>query len=99
MDFLSDTSAIWASVLKKLKEKHVVAYTAAADIKNIEFTSGEIILYIADETTHDVIKKNLDLIKKYAGGDYVTIVYKKDKSDHKKIEYLKSVLGDKLVIK
>jgi len=91
MVFLSDMSSVWAEILKELKEKNVVAFTAASSVTNIEFTNDEIILYVTDAATNELLKKYLP--------KHVKIVFSKELKNNDKIEYLKSILGDKLVIK
>ena len=83
---------VWADTLAKLKQTNMVAYAAVADIKNIEFTHDTVNLYVTDAATYNLAKKYLP--------DHVRIIYNKPgTTNHEKSEYLKSLLGDKLVIK
>ena len=92
MVYLSDMSMVWADTLKGLKETNMVAYSAVADIKNVEFTHDSVNLYVNDQATYNLARKYLP--------EYVKVIFNKvSAKNSEKIEYLKSVLGDKLIIK
>jgi len=88
---LSDMSVVWADLLKKYEKTNIPLFAACSGIKDVEFLGDSINLYVHDKATHDFIAKSLP--------DYITCIYKNGVEYNEKVDYLKSVLGDKLVIK
>ena len=95
-----DTSMVWALVLKKLRENNESAlFGACSDLRDIEFTTNDIIIYAHNETVYAILTKHLGTLNKYAGGQYITInLAKRDASRRQTIERLKEIFGEKLKV-
>ena len=95
-----DTSLVWAQVLKKLRDNNEHAlHGACADLRDIEFTADYVIITAHNQTVYTILKKHLDLLNKYAGGEYIQLwLAKKEANKKKTIEQLQEIFGDKLIV-
>lgn len=91
---------IWAKVLQEVrkgKNNALLALISSAD--DVEFTNFNIILRTSNDVEFNTLNKNLELLKSFAGGDYIIVTKKrvKDIKNNKYIERLRELFGEKLL--
>jgi len=94
-----DTSELWGNVLKKLRENdEAVLIGACSDLRDIEFTNELINITAHNDTVYGILKKYIDVLNKYAGGQYIQVMPPKKKGNKQTIEKLRELFGDKLKV-
>ena len=100
IDLTPDMSAVWGNILSTLRTTDHILYAACSEQADIDFGREEIHIRTNNETVYNILQRGIPIFNQLAGEGIVQIIFnKKQAIKTNKIEQLKKLFGEKLVIK